>query len=93
MLRTAFMSHAHADNAICKRYADALKARGIDVGIDLVDAHKGHTLSTDITDELERRSVFILMVTANSNASHWVDDELSIYISLRLDQATHVVQG
>ena len=93
MLRTAFMSHAHADNAICKRYADALKARGIDVWIDLVDAQKGHTLSTNITDELERRSVFILMVTANSNASHWVDDELSIYISLRNDQATHVVQG
>ena len=46
---TTFISHAHADNARCTRIAALLKAKGIDLWIDLTNLQKGHALSTDIT--------------------------------------------
>ena len=93
MPRATFMSHAHADNAICAQYATALRARGIDVWIDLVDAQVGHSLSGGITQQLERRSALLLMVTAASNASYWVELERDNFIHLWADKSTHVVDG
>ncbi len=43
--RTTFMSHAHADNEECTDYAMRLRARGIDVWIDLSNLQTGHMLS------------------------------------------------
>jgi len=91
--RSVFISHAHVDNAICKQYADALRAKGIDVWIDLTNAQRGQDLGEEIASELRARSAFILMVTADSNASHWVRQEAGIYNHLRNTQATHYVDG
>lgn len=42
------MSHAHAENDLCRRYYDALTARGLDVWIDLRDIRKGRLLPREI---------------------------------------------
>ncbi|HEY7833004.1 MAG TPA: SUMF1/EgtB/PvdO family nonheme iron enzyme [Ktedonobacterales bacterium] len=91
--RRVFISHAHADNAICARFAAALRARGIDVWLDLDDAQKGHALSEDIERQLDARSAFVLMVTESSNSSHWVALELGNYIALWADKPTHLLDG
>ncbi|HLY31696.1 MAG TPA: SUMF1/EgtB/PvdO family nonheme iron enzyme [Ktedonobacterales bacterium] len=91
--RTIFISHAHADNARCKRIADALKASKIDLWIDLNNLHKGHALPTDITRELVRRQAFVLMVTPTSDASPWVGDELNKYLAYSLDRDMRMVNG
>lgn len=90
---TVFISHAHADNATVADYAARLKAKGIDLWLDLNDAQKGHDLSGDITVQLERRSAFILMVTAASNASRWVGMELSNFLALYGDKQDYQVNG
>ena len=91
--RATFLSHAHADNALCARYAAALRARGIDCWLDLDNAQKGYALSEDIERQLELRPAFLLMVTAASNDSHWVGLELSNYTALWADKPTHRLNG
>ncbi len=88
-----FISHAHADNAICQQYADALRAKGIDVWIDLSNAQEGHDLSEEISHELRERTVFMLMVTTDSNESHWVRQERSAFNKLMNTNATHSLNG
>ncbi len=70
--RTAFMSHAHAENVVCLDYAHRLQAKGIDVWLDLNDAQQGHFLTSEIQTQIDRRQAFILMMTATSLASFWV---------------------
>ncbi|WIG61733.1 MAG: hypothetical protein OJF49_004481 [Ktedonobacterales bacterium] len=91
--RSVFTSHAHADNAVCARYADALRARGIDVWIDLVNGQRGHDLTSEIDRELRRRSAFLLMVTIACNASRWVIQERGAYNALMNTVGTHMVDG
>ncbi len=88
-----FMSHAHADNVTVADYAARLRAKGVDLWLDLNDAQKGHDLSTDITAQLERRSAFVLMVTAASNTSRWVGMEVSNFIALYNDKQMYQVNG
>ena len=88
-----FISHAHVDNAICQQYAEALRAKGIDVWIDLTDAQEGHDLSEEISRELRERTAFVLMVTADSNTSHWVRQERSAFNKLMNTHATHSHNG
>ncbi len=91
--RTVFISHAHADNAICEQVALALRQRGIDAWIDLKNLQDGHSLSGDITYELVRRQAFVLMLTSASNASHWVGQELDTFIAYANDNRSRVVDG
>ncbi len=88
-----FISHAHTDNTICKQYADALRAKGIDVWIDLTNAQQGHDLSEEIARELRERTAFVLMVTTASNESHWVRQERSAFNKLMNTHATHFLNG
>ena len=80
--RPTFISHAHADNDLCDRYAAALGARGIDVWYDRTSAQAGHFLGAEIQRELERRSAFVLMMTQQALDSFWVQLELQAYLGL-----------
>lgn len=78
--RDAFMSHAHADNVTCLDYANRLRAKGIDLWLDLNDAQQGHFLTSEIQTQIDRRSTFILMMTATSLASFWVGLERGAFM-------------
>ncbi len=91
--RTAFISHAHADNERCASIAAKLRARGVDVWIDVYNAQVAHNLGEAINQQLEQRMAFVLMVTTTSNRSHWVQMERDGYIALVNDDATRVVKG
>jgi len=91
--RTAFISHAHADNARCASIAAHLRARGVNVWIDLANAQVAHNLSAEINDQLEQRTAFVLMVTDTSNHSHWVLQERGAYNALVNNDATRYIDG
>ncbi|MEO7002182.1 MAG: SUMF1/EgtB/PvdO family nonheme iron enzyme [Ktedonobacterales bacterium] len=91
--RSAFFSHAHFDNKRCADIAAAVRARGVNVWIDLTNAQKGHDLGEEIEHELLGRSAFVLMVTAPSNASYWVRQERGAYNFLMNTAATRIVEG
>jgi hypothetical protein len=80
--RPTFLSHAHADNALCDRYAAALQARGIPLWYDRGNAQTGHFLGDEIQRELERRSACVVLLTQHALDSFWVKLETQTYLGL-----------
>lgn len=74
---TVFVSHAHADNALCNRYVEALRACGLDVWYDRTNMQDGQRLSEQIETQLEQRTALVVMLTPASLASYWVNLEVS----------------
>ena len=91
--RTAFISHAHADNYRCNRIATLLRQSGHDLWIDINNLQMGDVLPTTITQELRQRQAFVLMVTPTSDASPWVGLELDNYLAYSLDPGMALVDG
>lgn len=79
---SAFISHAHVDNALCDRYVAALNQRGIDVWYDRSNAQTGRFLGDQIQQQLVARSAFVVMLTEASQASFWVQLEIQTYLGL-----------
>lgn len=89
--RTVFLSHAHADNPLADRYAVALRERGLDVWYDRTSLRNGTGLSEVIEQELVRRGAFVLLVTPESNKSHWVRLELDTYRDLVANDSDRIL--
>src|SRR5689334_7536648 len=89
--RSTFISHAHADNALCDRYAAALRARGLDVWYDCDNAQMGHMLGNEILAELQRRSAFVLLLTQHALDSFWVNLETQTYLGLMAQERSRLL--
>ncbi len=89
--RSVFISHAHADNDPCDRYAEALSARGFDVWYDRTDLRAGQRLSAEIARELQHRRAFIVMLSPDSVASYWVRLETDTYLDLMADDPERIL--
>jgi parallel beta-helix repeat protein len=79
---TAFMSHAHADNALTDPYADALNRLGVPLYYDRANPQTGHFLGDALQEELERRKTLVVMVTPAALASFWVRLEINTFLGL-----------
>lgn len=80
---TVFISHSSHDNAWCRPFADALKAIGYDVWYDETGLQGGAAWVSSIQHEVENREVFLVVLTPESWASKWVQDELQLAIATR----------
>jgi formylglycine-generating enzyme required for sulfatase activity len=80
--RRCFISHAHADNALCTPYAEKLRASAVDIWYDLDNAPEGHRLTTVLQRELQAREALIVFVTPAALDSFWVDLEIAAYLGL-----------
>ncbi len=80
--RSAFISHSHADNALCDEYISLMINKGLDIWYDRIDMQLGPLLYESIGRELERRTLFILMMTEASLSSFWVRYELGMFLDL-----------
>ncbi len=80
----AFISHAHADNALCALYASGLKRRlGDDaVWYDLNNNPEGHLLAAALQRELQARPALIVFVTPAALESFWVGLEIDAFLGL-----------
>src|SRR5258708_798126 len=77
-----FMSHSHVDNDFGTGLAqDLRRALGDDnaVWYDILGGlHGGDNWWQKILDELASRNVFIVVLSTDSMASGWVNDEISL---------------
>ena len=89
--RPTFVSHAHADNDLCDRYVNALRARGIDVWYDRNNAQSGHFLGEQIQQELAARPAFVLLMTEASLNSFWVRLERESYLGLMAHDPSRIL--
>jgi hypothetical protein len=80
--RRVFVSHAHADNALCDRYVAALRAQGVDVWYDRTNLQSGSALSAEIERELQARTAFVVLLSPAAVASYWVRLEIDAYREL-----------
>lgn len=82
LYKTAFMSHAHADNAKCDPYADVLQKRGISLYYDRANPQVGRDLGITLEREIQQANALIVMVTPSALKSFWVTEEISMFFSL-----------
>src|SRR5690348_11978949 len=90
-MHTVFVSHAHADNALCDRYVATLRERGLDVWYDRTNLQVGQRLSKEIERELKRRTALVVLLTPASTDSYWVDLEVAAFRSLAAKDASRVM--
>lgn len=91
MTRRAFVSHAHADNALCDRYVAALRAHGLDVWYDRTNLQSGSVLSAEIERELQARGAFIVLLSPAAVASYWVRLEIDAFRDLAARDPSRIV--
>jgi hypothetical protein len=78
---TIFISHAHADNALCDPYAKALSDLGLDVWYDRTNMEYAQLISDVIGRELQKRTALVVLLTPSAVASGWVGLEIATYLS------------
>ncbi len=87
-----FLSHAHADNALCDAYYAALRnTYGYDLWYDRMNLDVGTRLSDTIAGEIRSRQAFVVIFTPQSVGSRWVQLELATAIALRQQHARRLV--
>ncbi len=79
-----FISHTHADNALCQPLLAALDAWGVDYWFDTQQLEVGQQLSEELQQAIRDRDIFIRICTANTPQSYWMTLELSAFRSLQL---------
>ncbi|MBA2680946.1 MAG: toll/interleukin-1 receptor domain-containing protein, partial [Ktedonobacteraceae bacterium] len=69
-----FVSHSHSDSAFCHSLVDALRNAGADVWYDEHNLGSGQLMEV-VQRELDRRPVFIVILSPAAFASRWVRRE------------------
>lgn len=77
-LPTVFLSHSTVDNEWCRCFAGKLQALGFDVWIDDQGILGADQFIQIIQAELERRDVFVVVLSPDSWASTWVQREIQL---------------
>ena len=75
-MHTIFISYSHIDEKIAKSVLTRLEERGHRCWIDYRDALAGADYAGSIIDAIKNCSVFILILSKGSNASHHVHNEI-----------------
>jgi formylglycine-generating enzyme required for sulfatase activity len=81
--RQVFLSHATADAAFARRLADDLRAEGWRVWIAPDSIRAGEKWAEAIERGLEESGVFVVALTPDAVASHWVKTETNAAIELQ----------
>lgn len=76
-----FVSHSTQDNAWCRELVAALKASGYDVWYDEQGLTGGAVWIETLQREVQARDVFVIVLTPDSWASPWVQEELRLALS------------
>ncbi len=85
-----FVSHSHEDVAFCQALVTALRGAGADVWYDEHNLGAGHLMDV-IQQELDRRKIFIVILSENAFASKWVKRETGWAYSLYDRDPTRVI--
>ena len=77
MARDVFVSHATDDHAVATQVCDLLEQRGVRCWIAPRDVSGGALFDEAILDAIEGARAFLLILSANSNASSFVKNEVN----------------
>jgi toxoflavin biosynthesis protein ToxD len=80
---TIFISHSSQDNEWCRPFVTALQAKGFDVWYDEQGLTGGSAWVTSLQREAQSRDVFVLVVTPESLASQWCQEEIQLALATR----------
>ncbi len=87
-----FISHSHFDNAFCEQLSTWLvRTVGADVFYDRERLHGGDDWLERIQTELERRPLFVLVLSQHSIEATWVRAETRLALDLTFSARTHRV--
>lgn len=84
--RNIFLSHAHADNALCDPIAEAFTKLGIPNYYDRSNPQVGHNVSEALELELEHARALVVLASPTSLASPWVREEINIFFNLMMHE-------
>jgi hypothetical protein len=88
----AFLSHAHEDHAFAERIARTLIEKGVDVWLDKWEIMAGDSLVQKIFNEgLAKCSCFLILLSASSAKSKWVQEELDSAMVKKIQGATRII--
>jgi hypothetical protein len=74
--RTAFASYSSEDKLrVLDRVASVRTSADLDVFLDCLSLHPGEQWKARLTEEIERRDLFLLFWSAHARASQWVEWE------------------
>ena len=79
-----FLSYNQADKQVARTLGQNLLMRGVDIWFDEWTIRVGESLSHRIQDGILSSDYFIILLSSNSVASSWVQQELVAAISLRI---------
>lgn len=80
---TIFVSHSSQDNEWCRPFVAALKQQGFDVWYDEQGLTGGSAWVVALQREAQTRDVFVLVVTPDSLASQWCQEEIQLALATR----------
>lgn len=80
---TIFISHSSQDNAWCRPFVAALKGKGLDVWYDEQGLTGGSAWVATLQREAQARDIFVLVVTPESIASQWCQEEIQLALATR----------
>jgi formylglycine-generating enzyme required for sulfatase activity len=80
---TVFISHSSQDNEWCRPFVAALQSSGLDVWYDEQGLTGGSAWVTALQREAQTRDVFVLVVTPDSLASQWCQEEIQLALATR----------
>jgi TatD DNase family protein len=86
MSRSAFIIYSHSDSSLAERLANDLRRHSVDVWIDKWKIQVGDSIVAKINQGLGSRDFLIVILTAASIESRWVNLELDAAIVRQLDE-------
>ena len=89
--RYTFISHAHADNAVCDPYATAFGRLGVPHYYDRANPQIGHDVGEALERELQQAQALVVLASPQSLASPWVREELNIFFSLMMRDTSRLL--
>jgi len=81
-----FISHASADKGVARQIAMALEKSGVSVWFDEQELLLGNSLANVISDAISSSDYMLVLLSPQSVASRWVQQELSAAYARELDR-------
>ena len=78
-----FVSHSTQDNPWCRPFVETLKANGFDVWYDEQGLSGGVAWVDTLQREVQERDVLVVVLSPDSWASQWVQEEVQLAIATR----------
>lgn len=76
-----FLSHSHLDNDWCNRFYEELAQDDFDIWYDREGLYAGDEWVKTLERELQDRDIYLIILSPDSWASRWVQNELSLALS------------